>query len=62
MVDSGRANLGAERFQNIFEIPGYADTFENIMGKKTMTNSNKYPLKPKPQIPATLFLVIEKMA
>ena len=30
MVDSGRANLGAERFQNIFEIPGYADTFLSV--------------------------------
>lgn len=30
MVDSGIANLGAVRFQNIFEAPGYADTFKSI--------------------------------
>lgn len=33
MVDSGIANLGAVRFQNIFEAPGYADTLK-ILQKK----------------------------
>lgn len=31
MVDSGMENFGAVRFQNIFEAPGYAGTFENII-------------------------------
>lgn len=30
MVDSGIMKLGAVRFQNIFEAPGYADTFKSI--------------------------------
>lgn len=62
MVDSGIANLGAARFQNILEVPGYAGTFENNYIKKFITNSNKCPLNLKAQAPVILFLVVEKMA